>query len=166
MRRFFSIALIGATLAAGSAVAAAQGNGQGQAQRAGRPGQRGQGDSTRVWQRDTTGRRMGRRGPEMAGRAALQGIQLTESQKASLKTIHKKYADQMRQLRQANQPAQGQQRQAPNADVRAKVKSIADNERAEIRAILTADQQKQFDANVAKLASRQGKGKGRRGAGR
>jgi len=160
MRRLLSIALIGAAVAGGSAVAAAQGNGP-----ARRPELRGQGDTARVWQRDTTGRRMGRRGPEMAGRAALRGIQLTEAQKTSLKAIHTKYADQMKQLRQANK-SQGQKGQRPNADELAKVKSIADSERAETRAILTADQQKQFDANVAKLAERKGKGKGHRGFGR
>jgi Spy/CpxP family protein refolding chaperone len=156
MRRFFSAALIGAALASGSVIAAAQANGP-----ARRPELR-QGDTARVWQRDSTGRRNGRRGPGMMDRAALQGIQLTAAQKTSLQAIHKNYRDQMQQLRQANGGQAQSQPKGPNAELRARVKTLAENERKDIRAILTPDQQKQFDANVVKLQNRQGKGKGHR----
>jgi Spy/CpxP family protein refolding chaperone len=169
MRRFMSVALIGLAIAGASTVAAAQGNGQGQPQRAGRAGGeagRARFDSTRARQMDSiratrgdsgrVGRRGGRSG-DMGARGALAGIKLTDAQKSSLKDVHKKYGEQLKTLRQQNAGKGAGQ----NPDARAQFKAIADREQADIRAILTPDQRTQFDANLAKKHDGKGKhGKG------
>jgi Spy/CpxP family protein refolding chaperone len=172
MRRFMSVALIGLAVAGTSSVAAAQANGQGRPDRASRASIReGAGrasfDSTRSRQIDSIRaqrgdsvrgvvRRGGRRG-DVAMRGALAGIKLTDAQKTSMKEIHKKYGEQLKTLRQQNAgKAAGQ-----NADARAQFQSITQRERADIRAILTPDQQAKFDANLAKKQA----GKGRHGKG-
>ena len=143
MRRFMSVALIGVALAGTTTLAAAQSLGGGQAVQAGRADVRGSGsDSVR-----------GRRGPGGA-RAALAGLNLSPTQKSQIKTINKKYADQFKQLRQANGTNAG----AQNANARVQMQAIAERERAEIRSVLTPEQRTQFDANVAKH-----RGKGRTG---
>ena len=85
-------------------------------------------------------------------RVALAGLNLTASQKNDIKAINKKYADQFKQLRDANGKNGGQ-----NATDRSQMQAIAQRERAEIRAILTPAQQTQFDANVAKHGGRRGR---------
>jgi Spy/CpxP family protein refolding chaperone len=150
MRSFVSVALIGLALAGASTVAAAQSNAQPEAGRAGVG--RARFDSTR----SDSARGRGRRGA-MGARGALEGINLTEAQKASLKDIHKKYGEQLKTLRQQNQgKAAGQ-----NADARAQFQTVMERERTDIRAVLTPDQRTQFDANVAKMRDHVGKrGKG------
>src|SRR4051812_18532877 len=110
MRSFVSVALIGLALASTSTIAAAQANGQPDAGRAGiRAGAgRARFDSTRVRQNDSiravrgdSARGRGRRG-EMGARGALAGIKLTDTEKASLKDIHKKYGEQIKALREQN----------------------------------------------------------------
>jgi CHAT domain-containing protein len=93
----------------------------------------------------------------VAGRGALAGIQLNDNEKAAIKTISAKYRAELSELREANRnQAAGQ-----NAQLRAQVEAIAERERAEIRAALTAEHQAQFDANLAK---RPQPGAGQRGA--
>src|SRR3954463_7709618 len=156
MRNFVSVALIGLTLAGTSAVAAAQSNAQPQAGRAGvRAEGRARFDSTRAARGDSGrgfGRREGREG--MGARGALQGIKLSDAQKTSLKDIHKKYGEQLKALRAQNKGKAA----AQNADTRAQFQAITARERDEIKAVLTPDQRTQFDANVAKMRDRAGKG--------
>lgn len=166
MRRLMSVALMGFALAGTSTVAAAQ---------AGRAGLRGAPldsaralriDSLRAARGDTASRRMaadstrGRRGPGAENaRAALAGLNLTAAQKNDIKSINKKYADQMKQLRAAN----GKTGVAASATDRTQMKAIAERERAEVRGVLTTAQQTQFDANIAKhRAGKKGKGHGPR----
>lgn len=89
---------------------------------------------------DSTGG--GRRGP--AGPNLLEGITLTEMQQAQVKAIREKYAPQrmeiMQQLRSTGMPA--------DSATRAKMVGITEAETADIRAILTAEQQKILDKNV------------------
>lgn len=163
MYRFMSVAFVGLALAGASTVAAAQSAGQGQPVRAGRAGMRGEAgrarlDSSRVRQSDSaraargdTSRVGGRRGWAGA-RGALAGITLTSAQKATLKDIHKKYGAQLKQLRGQNA---GQA--ATSNTQRAQFQSIMEQERAEIRGVLTSDQRGQFDANVAKMRNQKGK---------
>jgi Spy/CpxP family protein refolding chaperone len=172
MRRLMSVALIGLAVVGTTTVAAAQER-SGQAAQAGRAGFRGATldsgrarriDSLRTARGDTAWRRAGsdstrarggrgRGGPPNA-RAALAGLNLTAAQKNDIKTINKKYADQVKQLRQAN----GKNGVGQTADGRAQMQAIAERGRAEIRGVLTPQQRTQFDANVAK--HRGGKGKG------
>ena len=100
--------------------------------------------------------RMGGPGEIAGARGGLAGIKLNENEKAAVKTITAKYRDEMKQLRDANQgAARGQ-----NEQLRSQMMAIAERERAEIRAALTAEHQAQFDANVAKgpvvVAARRG----------
>jgi len=146
MRRFMSLALIGLAVAGTTTVAAAQGVGQ--APQAGRAGVRGGVGSDSV---------RGHRGGPRGARAALAGLNLSQQQKTQIQAINKKYADQFKQLRQAN----GANGAAQNANDRVQIQAIAERERAEIRGVLTPEQRTQFDANVAKM-----KAKGKRGVSR
>src|SRR5260370_10243458 len=137
MRRFMSVALLGLAVAGTTTVAAAQSVGRGRAAQAGSAGIRGgagRPDSVR-----------GRHGGPGGARAALAGLNLSQAQRDQVKTINKKYAEQFTQLRQAN----GTKGAAQNADARVQMRAIAEQERAEIRAVLTPDQPTQFDANLA-----------------
>jgi hypothetical protein len=106
------------------------------------PGQRGG--------RGPEGMGPGRGRGDIAGvRGALAGIKLNDNEKSAVKTITEKYRGEMKQLRDSNEPAT-----APNPQLRAQFDAIAQRERADIRAALTAEHQAQFDANVAKRPAR------------
>ena len=126
-------------------------------------------DST--WKRGRANgpRKMGRNG-EMRG--AFRGVTLTDAQKTQMKAIHQKYAAQSKPLMESMRPAMTEERSARQrgdtaaaraafartADTRAKFDALRQQERNEVRGILTADQQKAFDAN---LANRKEHGRGR-----
>jgi hypothetical protein len=82
----------------------------------------------------------------VAGRGALAGIALNENEKAAVKTITEKYRAEFEEIRAANL-AKGAR---PTEQMRTQVQALAERERAEIRAALTAEHQAQFDANLAK----------------
>ena len=90
----------------------------------------------------------GRRGGGMGG-LLLKDITLTDAQKDQVKTIREKYLPQQVELRRAAQ-ATG----AMDDATRAKVTDLQNKQAAEIRAILTADQQAQFDKNLAEIKAR------------
>jgi hypothetical protein len=133
--------------------------------RAGRGRVRGV-DSLRVARGDSAGRRGqdslarggrgGRPGDLANARSALAGLKLNESEKADVKTITQKYAEEYKQLRQ--KAAQGG---AQDAGLRAEMQSLSERERAEIRAALTAPNQARFDENIAKGRGGRGRGPGR-----
>jgi len=121
------------------------------------------------------------RGAAWGGRGqggALRGITLSAAEKASLKSVHKKYAAESKSLRQSLKPAMEEARAARqkgdtaaakavwarNSEGRDKMKALRDGEQADIRAALTPEHQKAFDANVAKLKERRAEfAKGRKG---
>ena len=121
------------------------------------------------------------RGGAWGGRGqggALRGITLSAAEKASLKSVHKKYAAESKSLRQSLKPAMEEARAARqkgdtaaakavwarNSEGRDKMKALRDREQADIRAALTPEHQKAFDANVAKLKERRAEfAKGRKG---
>ena len=121
------IATLAFALCAGmTSVAAAQGQPE---------GQKGQGDM--------------RRGGGMGG-MLLKDITLTDAQKDQIKTIREKYVPKQLELQKAVQ-ATG----VPADDAtRAKMAELRSQQSAEIRAVLTADQQVQFDKNVAEMKAR------------
>jgi hypothetical protein len=82
----------------------------------------------------------------MSGRGALMGIQLNDNEKAAVKQITEKYRAEMEQFREANRGGQ----RGRNAELATQIRAIQEREEAEIRAALTAEHQKQFDANIAK----------------
>ena len=90
------------------------------------------------------------RGGSMGGKL-LEGITLTDAQKAQVKVIREKYVPQLVQLRKAEQ-AVGR----PDEATRAQMADIKSRQTAELRAILTADQQVIFDRNLAAMKSHSG----------
>lgn len=91
----------------------------------------------------------GRRGGGMGG-MLLKDITLTDAQKAQVKTIREKYLPQQMELRKAAQAVGG----PPDEATRTKMMDLQTKQAAEIRAILTADQQTQFDKNLAEMKAR------------
>jgi Spy/CpxP family protein refolding chaperone len=90
-----------------------------------------------------------RRGGGMGG-MLLKDITLTDAQKSQIKTIRETYMPQQMELRKAAQATGG----PPDEATRAKMMDLQNKQAAEIRAILTADQQATFDKNLAEMKSR------------
>jgi Spy/CpxP family protein refolding chaperone len=123
------IATLAAALCVGiTSVAAAQGT---------EPPQQGQGQGEM------------RRGDRMGG-MLLKDINLTDAQKAQLKEIREKYAPLQLELRKSAQATGG----PPDEATRSKMMDLQSKQAAEIRVILTADQQATFDKNLAEMKSR------------
>ena len=113
-------------------------------------------DST--WKR---GGGRGMKGGEMRG--AFRGLNLSEVQKTQMKAIHQKYAPQAKPLMESMRPAMQNARAARQrgdtaaaraafagtAETRTKLEALRQQERNEVRGILTPEQQKSFDANLA-----------------
>jgi len=97
-----------------------------------------------------------RRGGGMGG-MLLKDINLTDAQKAQIKTIREKYAPKQLELRKAAQ-ATGV---APDDATRAKIAELQNQQAAEIRVILTAEQQVTFDKNLTEMKARVGARAGR-----
>jgi len=89
------------------------------------------------------------RGERMGG-MLIKDINLTDAQKAQVKTIRDKYVPQLQELRKSVQATGG----PPDEATRAKMMDIQSKQTAEIRAILTADQQATFDKNLAEMKAR------------
>ena len=87
------------------------------------------------------GERMGRRGDR--GQMLLQGITLTADQQSQIQAIRDRHRGEMQGLNPRENP-----------DDRAKMMQNMQAQMAEIRAVLTADQQAQFDKNVAAMRQR------------
>ncbi len=81
------------------------------------------------------------------GGLILQGITLTEAQKAQQKAIREKYAPQMMKLRKDAETTGAPMDQARLSEIRTA-------QTAELRAILTAEQQVIFDRNTAEMKAR------------
>jgi protein CpxP len=104
------------------------------------------------------GRRGGPGGPGGAGRmdqALLRGITLSADQQQRVDSIRTRYRAQMEQMRQ--------QQSGDRDAARAQMRSTMEKQQAEIRAVLTPDQQTQFDQNVAEMRNRMQQGGGRPG---
>jgi Spy/CpxP family protein refolding chaperone len=90
-----------------------------------------------------------RRGGGMGG-MLLKDITLTDAQKDQIKTIREKYLPQQMELRKAAQATGG----PPDQATMTKMRDLQEKQAAEIRAILTADQQKVFDVNLKEMRDR------------
>ncbi len=90
-----------------------------------------------------------RRGGGMGG-MLLKDITLTDAQKDQIKTIREKYVPKQLELRKAVQATGG----PPDEATRAKMTELQTQQSAEIRAVLTPDQQKTFDHNLHELKER------------
>jgi hypothetical protein len=78
----------------------------------------------------------------------LDGIELTDAQKVKLEEIQKKYQPEMMALRTQFQSG------GDRAELMKKGAALRDRSSAEIRAILTADQQVVFDKHTADMKAR------------
>lgn len=170
MTRINSTLLALAIVAGAAATAGAQ---QTTAPAQGQRVERTQRDSARAARREARGPRGEGRGMRGAG-ALMRGVNLTDAQKAQVKAIHQKYQDQFKSIREANKPAMDEARAArqrgDTAAARAafqkgrtQFESLRQQEMSEVRGVLTADQQKTFDANLQQAKARQGH-HGKRGA--
>jgi Spy/CpxP family protein refolding chaperone len=83
------------------------------------------------------------------GGTLLKDITLTDAQKAQVKVIRDKYVPQLMELRKAAQAVGG----ADDAN-HAKMVELQNKQAAEIRGVLTADQQATFDKNLADIKAR------------
>ena len=86
------------------------------------------------------------RGGGMGG-MLLKDITLTDAQKVQIKTIREKYVPMQLELRKAVQATGG----PPDEATRAKMMELQSQQAAEIRTVLTPDQQKTFDHNLHEL---------------
>jgi Spy/CpxP family protein refolding chaperone len=84
------------------------------------------------------------------GGQLLKDITLTDAQKTQVKTIREKYAPQQLELRKSVQATGG----PPDEATRAKIADLQNQQAAEIRVILTADQQKTFAHNLHEMKER------------
>ena len=100
---------------------------------------------------------------------ALRGLTLSDAEKANLKAVHEKYAPQMKALREQLKPQFDAMRTARQSGDTAAFRALrektftaqreatqrlAEAQRADIRAALSAENQVKFDANVAKMQER------------
>ena len=93
-------------------------------------------------------------GPARRMQALLNGITLTTQQQAAVDSIQGAYQPRMRALFTPGSP--------PDSAARAQMTALRQSEDKDIRAVLTPDQQKTFDKNLASLPPM---GMGRRGPG-
>ena len=109
----------------------------------------------------------------------LRGVTLSDAEKTRVKAIHAKYANEAKALRETLRPAMQDVRAARQkhdsvavkaawdrtAADRQKLQALMQRERAEIRAALTPENQKVFDANAKVMEQRRGELKkhGKRG---
>ncbi len=109
----------------------------------------------------------GGRGGMMMEQMLFKGITLTDAQKAKLDSLHKAQQTAMEAQRGQGRPDFAAIRAAREkgdtvtanklmAEQRAKMEAQHEAHLATVRAILTPEQQKQFDANVAEMKQHQG----------
>ncbi len=85
-----------------------------------------------------------------AGGMLLRDITLTDEQKIQQKAIREKFAPRLLELRKYAETSG----MPPDDATRAKTLKIQDEQTAELRAILTAEQRTVFDRNVAEIRAR------------
>jgi Spy/CpxP family protein refolding chaperone len=99
------------------------------------------------------GQRGMRGGRGQAGRALFRGIDLSETQKSQVKTIHEKYAQQRQAIWKPERGTDGRM-QRPDSATRVQLQSLMEKQTAELRGVLTPAQQTTFDQNRAELRQR------------
>ena len=90
-------------------------------------------------------------GPGGGGRGfnrTLNGIELTDAQKAKVAEIQAKYQPELQAIRESMQGG------GDRAEAMTKMQAINDKRNPEIRAVLTPDQQVIFDKNLAEQKAR------------
>jgi Spy/CpxP family protein refolding chaperone len=114
-------------------------------------------------------RSWGGRGP--GGEKMFKDLNLTSAQKSQVKAIHAKYEGQEKSLREQMKPAREQMQAARKSGDTAKLESVRaqykpqmeqaralrERQMAEVRGILTPDQQAKLDAKIAQFRANAGK---------
>ena len=77
----------------------------------------------------------------------LKGIKLTKAERKSVEDVEKKYRAQIKDLEKQEDAAE--KAGTPMTDFGTRLTALRTQERADIRAVLTADQATQFDKNAA-----------------
>ena len=165
MRKTMTRMGLGLALVVGAAGAAAA-----QSTRPGNPPDTTQSERGQRGERGERGAR--RRGPGGPEGALLKGITLTDAQKTRLETLRKEQRSEMaktreqfsavmKEAREARQRGDTVTARAKMEQVRTQMNAQRERQVASLRTILTAEQQKQLDANVAQWKERAREG-GRR----
>lgn len=92
---------------------------------------------------------MGRMGPPTSGQGLLRGITLTADQQKKVDSIWNANASSREKMRSMMQSGQ-----RPDSAQRAQMMAEREKTQAAYRGLLTADQQKVFDKNVAEMRER------------
>jgi Spy/CpxP family protein refolding chaperone len=85
-------------------------------------------------------------------KSLLKGIKLTDAEKKATGDIEKRYADQFKDLEKADKASD--KAGTPDAALIARIDALRLQERADLRAALTPEQQLQFDKNIAALGTK------------
>lgn len=110
------------------------------------------GASIAIAQRPDSGTPGGHRGG-MMGPNLLEGITLTDAQKLQIKVIREKYAPKRMEMMQEMRSSG----MSPDSAMRAQMQAITAAQTADIRMVLTADQQIILDRNIAEAKERRAK---------
>jgi Spy/CpxP family protein refolding chaperone len=96
------------------------------------------------------------RGHHRRWRALFHGIQLTDAQQSQIRAIDEKYRSQRRALHQEIRfRSSGSGSTAiPDMAARQPMRQLIQQEQVEIRALLSPEQQRKFDQNVAQMRKR------------
>jgi protein CpxP len=90
----------------------------------------------------------GRGGAGRGDQALLRGITLSTDQQQRIDSIRTRYRTQMEQMRSGGD----------RETMRSQMRPLMEKQQAEIRAVLTPDQQRQFDQNAAEARTRMEQG--------
>ena len=90
----------------------------------------------------------GQGGPGRGMQRLMEGITLTDAQKASVDSIGQAFRAQMPPMQQGT---------PPDSATRAKRMEVMQKQYAEVRKVLTADQQKVFDKNLETMRANMGR---------
>ena len=94
-------------------------------------------------------------------RGLMRGVELTDAQRTQIRAIRDKYRPQRQELHKAMRAARANQQRPDSATVQ-RWRELALRERAEVRGVLTADQQAIFDQNVKRVSERMQNREGKR----
>lgn len=87
-------------------------------------------------------------------KALLKGVKLSSAERKTVREIEKKYSDQLKDLQKQENAAE--KAGTPDPAIISKIDALRLQERADLRAVLTTEQQAQYDKNVAALGTKKG----------
>ena len=90
-------------------------------------------------------------------RNLLKGIKLTKQEKQQVNDVRKRYAAQLKQLKKQDEANEKTATADNEAAELQQIDQLRTQERSDLRAVLTADQQARFDKNAAALDAKHSK---------